>query len=289
MTQRTQPNPIKKICLHPSLDIAYTEVGEGPKSIVFIHGLGSNHKAWQKNIDYLESGYHCISIDLPGYGSSSPGPFPFSMEFYATKVQQFINTLGLRQVTIAGHSMGGQIALHIAATKPFWLEKIVLAAPAGFEAFSQHEMIWLSNFFSPDVLMNLSDYQIEKNVEANFFNMPADARFMVTDRIDLKKDKYRFPIYCKMVGENVKAMVYEPVYQLFKNIDIPVLILFGEEDRLIPNRLLHPFSSLREIAAYGAKQLRYSKLIFFSQCGHFLQWEAATRFNREMVSFLEEK
>ena len=116
--------------------IAYLDEGKGERTLVFIHGLANYALVWKKNIEYLSQYYRCIAIDLPGNGLSDKNPHPFSIKFFAESVNNFIAALGLTNVTIVGHSMGGQVAMTTAINYPTCADALVLCAPAGFEEFS---------------------------------------------------------------------------------------------------------------------------------------------------------
>lgn len=286
MNNEAYPYTLKRLEVQPGLELAYLESGSGEQTVLFVHGLGSNRKAWLKNMQGIGSGYRCISLDLPGYGASSMGTFPSTLSYYVEVLNRFIEKSGLKRVTLAGHSMGGQIALLLAAHHPSWLNSLILAAPAGFETFESHEAVWLESFFSAEILQSLSIAQIERNIAANFYQFPEDAQFMVTDRIALSNDVIRFPLYCRMVSDNVRAMLQEPVKHLLSSIKIPVMIIVGESDRLIPNKVLHPFETVRSVAKRGASALPHSELHFIPKCGHFVQWEGASQFNHYLQSFV---
>jgi pimeloyl-ACP methyl ester carboxylesterase len=279
--------PIKKVLLQAGLEIAYSDSEKGKTTLMFVHGLASNQKGWQKNIPELSRDFRCISLDLPGYGLSSSGPFPKSMEFLAQAVALFAMKMELKKVILVGHSMGGQIAMTLSIKKFFPIEGLVLLAPAGFELFTSSEKEWLTRFFSPEILFHLPDFQMVRNFESNFYRMPEDARFMIEDRRKLSRDSQRFRQYCETVSGNLMAMLNEPVHSRLNLIRVPTFILFGEEDKLIPNRLLHGRSSTRKIGEAGHKALPNSKLMFLPKCGHFLQWECSSLVNYWLKDFLE--
>ena len=87
------PYAIEKTEIDQGIEIAYMDQGEGPYTLLFIHGLGSYAPAWNKNIRDLSEKYRCIALDLPGYGQSEKGDFAFSMAFFAEAVEEFIDSL----------------------------------------------------------------------------------------------------------------------------------------------------------------------------------------------------
>lgn len=116
-------------------DVAYIDEGSSSDVLLFIHGLGSYLKAWDRNITVLKNSFRCIAVDLPGYGKSSKQIHNGTVEFYREFLNEFIKILDLHNITLVGHSMGGQIALSYVINFPDIIKKLILAAPAGFETF----------------------------------------------------------------------------------------------------------------------------------------------------------
>jgi len=277
-------HPVENIRIDDSTQIAYTDTGQG-QPLLFIHGLGSNLQCWNRNIDSLASKYRCLAIDLPGYGKSSKQSYPFTMSFFAHSVQTFIDSLGLDQVTVIGHSMGGQIAMHMALSRPEQISRLVLLAPAGFETFSSQERQLISNLYSPAIVKALPTSQIVKNFELNFYDMPEDAKFMIEDRLLMRKTA-EYDHYSQMIPKCIKGMLAELVFDQLPKITAPTLVLFGANDQLIPNKYLHPNQTSETIARTGAAHLPNSTVGLIEKAGHFIQWEQSNKVNQAINLFL---
>jgi len=271
--------------LSNDIKLAYIEEGQGSETIIFIHGLGSYIPAWKKNIDKLSKSYRCIAIDLPGYGKSSKNPHSGLMSFYAKTVAEFIDKLNLEKVTLAGHSMGGQISIVAALHFPDKVDKLVLVDPAGFELFHPGQRLWFKDVMTPNLVRLTSVEAIETNLASNFYNVPKDAMFMIEDRIAMRTAD-DFENYCYAVSQSVTGMVDEPVFDKLKHIKQPTLIFFGENDNLIPNRYLNP-GKTEPIAKAGANEIKNSKLVMVPKCGHFMMFEKPGTFNTEVLNFLK--
>jgi len=276
---------VKKVHLPESgYDIAYTDEGKGEKTIIFIHGLGSYLQAWNKNVEVLKTDYRCISIDLPGYGKSSKQPHSGQMTFYAGIINDLVKELNLNKVFIAGHSMGGQISITTSLLYPGIVEGLILAAPAGFEQFTKGQKQWFKDVMTLDGVRLTTPEAIQNNLATNFYKIPVDADFMVSDRIRMRSAD-DFNAYCYAVVQSVGGMVDNPVIEYLKDIKTPTLILFGENDNLIPNRYLNP-GRTSDIALFGAGQIKNSKLVMVPKCGHFMMFEQPEVFNQETKSFI---
>ncbi len=285
MVEWQYPYEVHTLALSDGQEIAYVDEGAGQRTLVFVHGLGSNLKAWQKTIDDLKSDYRCIALDLPGYGKSGKGEYSFHMSFFADAVGAFMDSLGLENVVLVGHSMGGQIALHVVLSGFPAIEGLVLIAPAGFETFTEQDRAWFQAVFTPQILKALPEEQIVKNFEMNFYDMPEDARFMISDRL-LMRQSPEYDHYCNMIPRCVEGMLREPVYERLQDIRVPTLVVFGENDLLIPNRLLHPNLTTRAVAESGARRIPECRLEMVSRAGHFVHWEQSEKVNSLLRDFL---
>ena len=89
--------------------------GQG-KTIVFIPGWPLSHEMYEYQFtQLLQHGYRCVGITMRGFGKSSKPWSKYSYDVFAEDIKKVLETLDLRDVTLAGHSMGGAIALHYMA------------------------------------------------------------------------------------------------------------------------------------------------------------------------------
>lgn len=279
------PFEVKKAQLQHDIKVAYADEGSGSDVIIFIHGLGSYMPAWKNNIEVLKKDFRCIAIDLPGYGKSSKGKYEGSMQFYARVISEFIDKLQLDNVALAGHSMGGQIAITTALAFPDKVDNLILTAPAGFERFNKGQRQWFRDVMTSDLVKLAPVEAIKSNLAYNFYDMPEDAVFMIKDRIEMRKAE-DFKWYCYIIPENVKGMVDAPVFDYLKDIKQPVLTLFGKNDNLIPNRYLNG-GATEKYAKEGAEQIPDCKLVMIDKAGHFAHFEKPEVFNTEVLQFLK--
>ena len=278
--------PVKKVYLPENeFTIAYTDEGKGDNTIILIHGLGSYLRAWEKNIGELSKNNRVIAIDLPGYGKSSKEPHTGMMTFYAGIVNELVKELKLNKVVIGGHSMGGQIGMTTYLKYPQIVKGLVLAAPAGFERFTKGQKQWFRDVMTVDGVRLTTPEGIQNNLASNFYRVPKDADFMVSERMEMRSADDFIP-YCYAVVQSVHGMVDNPVIDYLQDIKVPTLILFGENDNLIPNRYLNPGRTV-EIAKYGASKIPNSKLVMIPKTGHFLMFEKPEVFNKETIDFIK--
>ena len=273
-----------KIKLKSNIEIAYFDLGKSSETLICIHGLGSNKKAFSKNIDYLSHYIRVIALDLPNYGNSSKGDYPSTLKFFSEIIKDFIQELKLDKVILCGHSMGGQIAILTALNFSDMVDKLILIAPAGLEKFNQDEIKRIERYFSFEAIKNMSKDQIEYNVKLNFYQFPDDAQFMINERIELSKSQ-NFDFYCLTVSRAFKDILRNPVIDFLPQINQPVLMFFGKNDELIPNKILHPITT-ENLARESCKKIKNCRLVLIDNCGHFLQFEKPIIFNQEVAEFV---
>lgn len=103
----------KGVVLRDNVVVHYQEAGQGPV-LILIHGLGSSSESWNANLDTLARAYRVIAIDLPGFGKSDRPKADYSVRYLAGVVSEFIDSLGVTKVALAGNSLGGWIAALVA-------------------------------------------------------------------------------------------------------------------------------------------------------------------------------
>lgn len=281
------PMPVAHLDLGGQLNVAISDVGDGDPTLVLIHGLGSYMPVWSRNLAELSRHHRVVAIDLPGYGKSAKANFDYSMKFYADVVEAVIDSLQLKHVVLVGHSMGGQIALTHALRYPGRAEKLVLVAPAGFERFGKGEGAWLAAAVEKDVVKATPPEAVWANVAVNFYSMPDEAKFMAIDRLRVIGGP-DFDAYAYAVSRSVYAMVHEPVLDRLHEIHVPALIVFGADDGLIPNPILHG-GTTRAVAEAGRRALPDARLVIVPRAGHMVQVEEPAAFDAAVLDFLKEE
>lgn len=117
---------MKKISLG-SVDLAYERRGSGPP-LVLIHGFPFDHSIWMDIVPLLEHEFDLILPDLRGFGESTLLNSPFSISEMARDIASLLDNLGLDKASLAGHSMGGYVALAFAKQFPGRVNRLILVA-----------------------------------------------------------------------------------------------------------------------------------------------------------------
>ncbi|MDZ7808085.1 MAG: alpha/beta fold hydrolase [Gracilimonas sp.] len=265
--------------------VAYIDQGEAEQTLILIHGLGSYLPGWSMNIDALADHFRVVALDLPGYGKSSKNADNHTIPFFAESISQLMDHLEIAKATLVGHSMGGQVALYMAAHSPGRVQRLVLSAPAGFEQFSEAHYEMFQATVSAEGIASTTDSMIEQNMKVNFYQFPESAVFMVEDRKAIKNDP-NFEDYAQAQSQSVFAMLNEPVWDLLPEIEQPTLVIYGNQDALIPNRYLNPQLTTKAVAEAGVERMPNAELNMIDQAGHFVHFEQAEIFNQAVIKFL---
>ncbi|MFA5670139.1 MAG: alpha/beta hydrolase [Balneolaceae bacterium] len=265
--------------------IAYIDEGKGDKTILLVHGLASNAGFWRYNIKELSKNNRVIAVDLPGYGKSDKGDYPYGMDYYAGQIKQFIEKLSLENVTLVGHSMGGQIGITLALNYPNVIDELILAAPAGIEKFDRGAGDWLANALTMEGTIKATEPQVRANLTMNFYRWDSSKwDWMVEERVRMAKaDDMKEFSYA--VHQSIKAMIAEPTTDFLSELRLPVTIIYGKQDGLIPNRYLNP-GFAADVFKFGQEQIPNSRLIELDKTGHMLMIESPDVFNKAVLSAL---
>jgi pimeloyl-ACP methyl ester carboxylesterase len=119
----------KTVSLHGHA-VTYAEAGSGPL-LLLIHGMAGTHESWQAVIEPLAREHTVIALDLPGHGASAPGGGDYSLGSLAAGLRDLLIALGHDRATLIGHSLGGGIAMQFAYQFPEATERLTLVSSGG--------------------------------------------------------------------------------------------------------------------------------------------------------------
>jgi pimeloyl-ACP methyl ester carboxylesterase len=98
--------------------LGYEEVGEGDPPLLLVHGIACDRGFWTPQLGYFKRDHRVVAVDLRGHGESDAPHQPYTMQAFADDLAWTCAQLGLNRPVIVGHSLGGLVALELAAMDP---------------------------------------------------------------------------------------------------------------------------------------------------------------------------
>ncbi len=243
--------------------VHYYVGGEG-KPLLLIHGLGSRAEDWTPEIpDYAKRGFRVYAIDLLGCGRTDHPDIAYTIQQQADLIHGFLDAVHVQQADVIGWSMGGWIALDFALEHPESVRRLVVMDSAGL----RFQTSITPQVFEPRTIPQL------KQLEALLVpDPPRLPEFF--DRALLQAMQRNFPV----VHRTVESMLTgrDLLDGQLEKIRVPVLIVWGEQDTLIP-----PSVGLRIHRA-----MPQSVLEIYQRCGHIGPATCAGRIVPRVIHFL---
>lgn len=254
----------------------------GPRDagvLVLLHGSNASLFTWEPWSKSLSDHFRVISLDLPGHGLTGAVPnHDYSQKGMVETVNEFADALHLQSFALAGNSMGGGVAARYAETYPNHVSRLILVDAGGMPtkmgdriplAFQLLRMSWMRPILShitPRALVaeGLNDAIVRKSIITDKmidtywdFARMEGTREATFERFQLNEDWHYIPDH-------------------ISQITMPTLILWGEQDHLIPVASAHAFN----------KAIPNSKLIIYPATGHIPMEEVADQSAADVRAFL---
>jgi pimeloyl-ACP methyl ester carboxylesterase len=267
---QTLPQP-KSVSVF-SQRIVYYEAGAGP-SLVLVHGFASRASFdWGHVIVPLAKHYHVIALDQIGFGASDKPAVDYSIQTFVDFLGEFLRTLGVRQFTLAGESLGGWIvanytiqALAPANQGPYALPvptRLILEDAAGHTALTGHAAVQGSLQEAAGIAIVFHN----KSLVTEEFVRQSWAQKLAANDGQTQRLLWGNP---KLASETVDGKL--------QAITIPTLVVWGRDDELIP---------LVDGQDY-ANKIPGAKLVVIPECGHAPSLEKPQEFLAAVDTFLE--
>lgn len=215
--------------------LAHCRTGEGPE-LLFLHGWGCDKDIFKLS-DKLR-GFTITRVDFYGFGETPAPPFPINLDYFVQGVVEVIRFYNMEDVIVIGHSFGGRVAIKL--SKNSRVSALILVDSAGIKPRRN-----LSYF------IKVGTHKLLKKLGFAGNSGSAD--------------------YKKLVGSMKRTfinIVNEDLTKLSKEITLPTMLIWGENDRETPLYMLKKLE----------KNIRNTKTIIFENCGHFCFLEEPTRF-----------
>jgi pimeloyl-ACP methyl ester carboxylesterase len=234
--------------------------GSGRRHILFLHGFAASLHTWDELVPFFQANEYTLHLmDLKGHGHSVEqcrGDYSFLHNAHI--VNAYIRSLGVDEVNLVGHSFGGVVGMSAALECPR-ISRLVLIDTPGFpQKIPRNMRILRIPFIGPLFMALLSPRLVaRKGLESVFYRHER----ITEQHIERYAAGYRGLAAARGLAETIRQMIPDNVEQItgrYADLAIPVLILWGEHDRVVKpwqGRKLR-----REIAG--------SRLVTIADCGH---------------------
>lgn len=266
---------------YKGISISYEDQGRG-QPLILLHGFGASTYSWRHIFPYFTRTYRVIAIDLKGFGlSDKPLDNGYSVSDQSRIISEFIRAHNLENVVLVGNSIGGAVSLltYLTLSDPdaHRISKLILIDTGSYRQrlpnFISILRVPLINVLS--ICLTSSNFKAKMVLKEAFFDHSKITDDMVTT----------YGTYLSLPGashaliktaEQVVPSNIEEISQRYKSIQIPVLLIWGEKDKIVP----------LEFGRKLAGDIPNSKLVVVPNCGHVPQEECPRQTIEAMQSFL---
>lgn len=244
-------------------------------TLLFIHGFLSSTFSFRRLVPLLQEEYNIISVDLPPFGNSGKSiQYVYSLENTAKTVIGLIETLGIKNIAVIGHSMGGQISLNMAHMRPDLVQRAILLSSSGYLKPMKPSLVLTSYlpFFHYFIKRHLARSGVIKNLQ----NVVYDHRLIDEEMYN----GYLMPFLNNEIFKALARMVRhhegDLPSEVLKKIETPCLLIWGEHDKVVP----------LQVGKRLNQDLKHSDLIVLKETGHLVPEERPEDVYKQIRSFL---
>lgn len=262
----------------------YWQLGDKGSPILLIHGFAGSVEHWMENIEALAKHYKVYAVDMIGFGfSDKPQDIKYTPVVFTEFIKAFLDYHKLNKINMVGHSFGGAIALHFAIKYPQLIDKLTLVSSAGLgNDLPLHFRLLTLPIIGRILLGMKSKTAIAKALRHHVYNPKTLSQNFINRMCEVFKQP-RFSktmhkilrTYANFCG--IRPEATKDIIAALPNIKIPTLIIWGQEDNLLPVK--HAY--------FAAKKIPNAKLHIFKYCRHLPQFEYSQDFNKQVLKFID--
>jgi pimeloyl-ACP methyl ester carboxylesterase len=254
----------------------YQQRGYGP-DLLLIHGIGSSTFCWRHVWRDLAKNYRVTVIDLPGFGLSSKLPDAiYDLDRQTERLKTFLDRVHIKRTHILGVSMGAAIGMWLAATHPERVERVAAIAPAvnpKLIFLNPKKWSWLMHGMKSFVITPFMIRQIAKRVHSRHQELSEQ------DYQRMYQPFHRNPDAVTAFWKSQDLLRDPRLPSGLSAIKQPVLILYGEGDRIVPSKYVDNLAHI----------LPKAKIVKHPSGGHHLMEDEPTFVVDEVKKFLSER
>lgn len=258
--------------------------------LILLHGFGAAIEHWRHNIPILSQNHRVYAVDLLGFGGSRKVQVPYTVNLWVEQIHDFWQTFINRPVVLVGNSIGSLVSMALAGKYPEMVARLVMLSLP--DVSRRREMIadWLLNivtpienfFTSPWLLKPIFYYLRRPQVLKKWTGIAYEDKKAVSDELVQiiaapTLDEGAAEAFISLAQAVNHPEYCPPAKLILPRLQIPILLCWGKQDRMVPVQLAPGFVSLNPRIKY----------VEFEQAGHCLQDECPDRFNPILLEWLE--
>ena len=260
------------------MKLHHREAGDGP-AVVLLHGWPTSSFLWREVMKPIARDHRVIAPDLPGFGASpKPADAKYTFAFFEDALDELLDDLGVGETAIAGHDIGGPIALHWALWRPERVTKIALLNTLVYPELSDAALQFVRACTTPGLREQLtSDDGLAAAMRLGVADEAA-----ITDEVvagvtaPFQSDEDRLALANAGVG--LELDVVASMQRELPSLRVPVRVLYGAQDRILPD--------IAETVARLRRDVPHAEVTALPHCGHFLQEEDPEQVGELLAAFL---
>jgi len=262
------------------------------RTVVLMHGKNFGGYYWVGVIRALSAaGYRVVAPDQIGWGRSSKPDIHYSFHLLAANTARVLDTLGIRQVAVVGHSTGGILAVRFALLYPERVTELVLEDALGMEDYRVGPSRSDEDLYRTE-LNNTNPERIRAFFARYFANPKPEIYEPLAEvfiRVTLSGE---FPRWAKASALAYQMIYQQPVRSEYYLIKPRTLFVVGDKDRtaiLAPSaspELREQMGHYPELAQQAAKEIGHASVVVVPECGHIPHLEHPEIFYKALLEFL---
>ena len=262
------------------MNVHYRDEGEATDSvpIVLIHGTGSSLHTYNDWTTKLIVDHRIVRMDLPGYGLT--GPFPhrnYSIDNYVIFLKHFLTSLGIKSCVLAGNSLGGRLAWNFTIEYPDMVEELILIDAAGYPSEAKSTPIAFTIAQTP-VINNIFTFITPRSVaKASVENVYEDKTKVTKELVDRYFELTLREGNRQAFVDRFRIKPDTSSHKKIKLIEQRTLVLWGEQDMLIPPKMAYRFHN----------DLGNDTLVILKDVGHIPMEESPDQSLKPVIAFLK--
>jgi pimeloyl-ACP methyl ester carboxylesterase len=272
---------VQTLELEDGMRLAYRELGSGPP-VLLLHGWPTSSYLWRGVMPAIARRNRVLALDMPGFGGSDkPVGAGYGFAFFERAIDGFLDRLGVERLALAGHDLGGPIAVRCALGRPARVSRLALLNTLLYPDFSPAVIEFVRTLMTPGERERLTSADglaeimrlgvVDKGRISDEVVAAVDAPFKTPDDREALAE----------AGIGLEVEVFKELPAALPSLRLPVRIVYGAKDAVLPD--------VGETVARLERDLPNVRATVLPDCGHFVQEDAPEQVGELLAEFFAEE